>query len=104
MRPTSAFLSARSDKFRPVWGRHEVTYHRQCVFAGTTNERNYLKDHTGNRRFLPVPCGWIDLALARKIMDQLYAEALFEYRKGTLPMLSAAVEAVAERQQTRAGG
>ncbi len=74
------------------------------MFAGTTNERNYLKDHTGNRRFLPVPCGWIDLALARKIMDQLYAEALFEYRKGTLPMLSAAVEAVAERQQTRAGG
>ena len=69
------------------------------MFAGTTNERNYLKDHTGNRRFLPVPCGWIDLALARKIMDQLYAEALFEYRKGTLPMLSAAVEAVAERQQ-----
>ena len=69
------------------------------MFVGTTNERNYLKDHTGNRRFLPVPCGRIDLALARKIREQLYAEALFEYRKGTRPVLSAAVEAVAERQQ-----
>jgi putative DNA primase/helicase len=69
------------------------------VFVGTTNERNYLKDHTGNRRFLPVSCGTIDLALARKVREQLFAEALFEYRKGTQPVLSATVEAVAEREQ-----
>ena len=94
-----AYLSAQSDTLRPPWGRHEITHRRQCVFVGTTNERNYLKDHTGNRRFLPVSCGRIDLALARKIREQLYAEALFEYRKGTRPVLSAAVEAVAERQQ-----
>jgi putative DNA primase/helicase len=94
-----AYLSAQSDRLRPPWGRHEITHQRQCVFVGTTNERNYLKDHTGNRRFLPVSCDRIDLALARNIREQLYAEALFEYQKGTRPVLSAALEAVAERQQ-----
>jgi putative DNA primase/helicase len=94
-----SFLSAVSDKFRPPYGRTDVTYQRQCVFVGTTNERTYLKDDTGNRRFLPIECGPIDLELARKIMPQLYAEALHDYRAGKRPVLSVKANVVAERQQ-----
>lgn len=94
-----AYLSAQTDTLRPPFGRHEGTHLGQCVFVGTTNERAYLKDDTGNRRFLPIECGRIDLELARTIMPQLYAEALNDYRAGKLPMLSAKAGSVAERLQ-----
>jgi hypothetical protein len=70
------FLTVQEDKFRPSYGRLDVTLKRQCVFVGTTNRPDYFGDETGNRRFWPIPCGKIDLDMARELMPQLYAEAL----------------------------
>lgn len=47
-----------------------------CVFAGTTNEWQPLRDVTGNRRFLVVRCGKIDVARIAKLREQLLAEAM----------------------------
>jgi predicted P-loop ATPase len=69
------FLSAQDDKFRPSYGRRDIIQKRQCVFVGTTNHGDYLRDETGNRRFWPIQCSQIDIMLAREIMPQLYAEA-----------------------------
>jgi predicted P-loop ATPase len=57
-----SFVSRRSDRFRPPYGKHVVDQPRQCVFAGTINPlEGYLNDPTGARRFWPVVCGDIDL-------------------------------------------
>ena len=52
------------------------------VFVGTTNETEYFRDLTGNRRFLPVACRAVDLARLRQWLPQLYAEALHRVRAG----------------------
>lgn len=76
------FFSAFKDTFRESYGRRSIDVLRQCVFAGTTNQEEYLKDPTGNRRYWPVYCTRINLELLRSLRDQLWAEALARYRAG----------------------
>ena len=77
------FLSKREDTYRPAYGRHVATFPRQCVFFGTTNEAEFLKDRTGNRRFWPIDVEHkMDLDKFAEVVDQLWAEAMVCWRKG----------------------
>ena len=78
------FFSASTDTYRESYGRRTMDVPRQCVFAGTTNQDEYLKDATGNRRYWPVACTKVDLDLLREIRDQLWAEAVFCYEAGDI--------------------
>lgn len=74
------FISRMVDRIRVPYGRRTEAFPRQCIFIGTTNGGEYLRDQTGNRRFWPVEVGACDLVGLRKARDQLLAEALWIYQ------------------------
>lgn len=48
------FMSTQMDTFRAPYDRRAKDHPRHCVFFGTTNDSEYLRDATGERRFWPV--------------------------------------------------
>lgn len=76
-------ITRRVDKFRAPYERVPRSYRRECVFAGTTNEREYLRDPTGGRRFLPVRTdGEVKLEAIQQQRDQIWAEAVSMFDAG----------------------
>lgn len=81
------FLSRSEDRYRPAYGKRLETYKRQCVFFGTTNERNFLKGTDGNRRFWVVEVGLEEPreniwgTLDDEYRDQVWAEAKTRYKR-----------------------
>ncbi|MCT1577552.1 virulence-associated E family protein [Oceanobacillus kimchii] len=49
-----AFVSKTTDMYRVAYDRVVSEFPRKCIFFGTTNNYDFLKDQTGNRRFWPV--------------------------------------------------
>jgi predicted P-loop ATPase len=76
-----SFLSRPTDRFRPPYGRRLSEQPRRCVFAGTVNASDYLRDETGNRRFWPVRCAVAKLVELQRDRDQLWAEAVHRFRQ-----------------------
>jgi len=76
------FISRTVDRVRLPYGRRAENFPRQCVFVGTTNNDEYMKDDTGNRRFWPVVTHSVDLAGLRAVREQLLAEAVATWALG----------------------
>ena len=51
---TKLFLSKREDRYRRAYGERVEQFPRQNIFIGTTNEKQFLRDDTGARRFWVV--------------------------------------------------
>lgn len=77
-----AFITRQVERYTPKHARKEVSEPRQCLLIGTHNEPQFLRDATGNRRYWPVICGLIELALLERDREQLFAEAFHAYRDG----------------------
>lgn len=73
------FISWREDVYRQYGNGERVRKARECVFLGTTNDDDFLRDATGNRRFwvISVPKGHeIPTPWVREHRDQVWAAAL----------------------------
>lgn len=98
------FLSQCEDIFRAAYGRHVGWYPRRCVFFGTSNNGEYLRDKTGNRRFWPVdlasqpPTKDVFHALEDEV-DLLWAEAVVRWRLGEPLYLSGDLTKIAYEEQ-----
>jgi putative DNA primase/helicase len=78
-----AFVASKSDWYRASFDKRPREYPRQLVFAGTTNEHQYLVDGTGNRRFWPIEVSRvIDTEWVQANRDQLFAEAWHRVQQG----------------------
>jgi predicted P-loop ATPase len=79
-----SFISRKIDRYRPVYGRREISVPRQVVFGGSTNETwDWNKDPTGGRRFWPVlVVNEVNIEGLRLAREQLFAEAVVMFDKG----------------------
>lgn len=79
------YISSPSDKYRKAYDKRAREYPRQCVFIGTTNDTECLKDYTGNRRFWPLACRKSGIRkdqfteLTSTVRGQIWAEAVQIY-------------------------
>lgn len=77
-----AFITRQSDCFVPPYGRDALDHPRSCILAGTVNKAEFLRDETGDRRFLvvPIPNDWkIPIADLKKETHNIWAAAVQEY-------------------------
>ena len=102
------FITCRVDSYRASYGRYSVDRARQCVFIGSTNNREFILDETGGRRFWPVEShATPETSVARieqlaRDRDQLWAEAMVRYRAGEKLWMDDAelmTEALAEQER-----
>jgi predicted P-loop ATPase len=100
-----AFASRTHDRARPAYGRCRIDLPRRGVIWATTNNSEYAKSQTGNRRFWPIPVAVIhpiDLNSLARDRDQLLAEAAyFEAAGASIVLPQELWSAAADEQEQR---
>ena len=101
------FITKTEDQFRPAYARTVESYKRQCVFFGTTNKDDFLRDPTGNRRFLPIDVRteFIKKSVAEDLteneIDQIWAEAYSLYLRGEPLYMTGQEDKIAKIEQRK---
>ncbi len=88
-----AFVTRSTDNYRDPYGRNSFARDRRSLFIGTTNNREFLSDPTGHRRWWPVEIvGKIDREWIGANREQIFAQALSEVDSGAQWHLTEAEE------------
>lgn len=101
------FITKQEDIYRPAYARTVERFKRQCVFFGTTNERDFLRDPTGNRRFNPVDVRLpyvkksVNDDLTDREVGQIWAEAYQMYLAGEKLYLEGEEDRIATKERSR---
>lgn len=98
------FLSKTEDIYREAYGKRTKKFPRRAIFFGTTNDKEFLKDTTGNRRFWPIDVGVQEVK--KKIfedlddeLEQIWAEAMELLETGETLLLSFEAQILAKQSQ-----
>lgn len=84
---TKSFISKTSLRFRKPYMRRTQEFAKNFVLARTSNHIEYLKDKTGERRFLPVLAKNHQqqehpMTITPETVEQIWGEAVTIYHKG----------------------
>ncbi len=100
------FMTKTEDNFRGAYARHVKCNKRQCIFIGTSNTYDFLKDPTGDRRFYPIDLEKTKITksifkdLTKDEIGQIWAEAYYLYKKGEKAYIdNVEILKVAEKEQ-----
>jgi predicted P-loop ATPase len=108
-----AFMRQQRDDVRLAYEKNSADLPRQFICWGTTNDKKYLRDPTGNRSFWPCIMGAMTAINTDGLQaerDQLWAEAFEIYWKlrdeqprGSLPLYLQGEEATSEARELQEG-
>lgn len=106
MNDVKQFLSKKEDIYRAPYGRRTDNYPRRCIIVGTTNDKEFLKDVTGNRRFWPIDLEAVEpkKSVFRELQGetaQIWAEAMVLMKAGESLILSKEADELALDSQGR---
>ena len=77
-----SIITREYDSYRAPYERATHDHQRRCGFAMTTNQEQYLKDESGNRRWLPFCAKTVDIEWILDNRGQLMAEAFARGKQG----------------------
>lgn len=77
-----AWVTRTHEEWIPKYVEFATKFPRRLVFIGTTNSDEFLADDTGERRWLPVEVGTVDVDAIERDRDQLWAEGVVLFKQG----------------------
>lgn len=94
---TKAFISKTSLRFRKPYMKRTEEFAKNFVLARTTNQKEYLKDKTGERRFLPVMANADKqkkhpMEIEPETIKQIWGEAVTIFKNGASLMFDEETE------------
>ncbi len=96
-----AKVSRCVEEWTPKYVEHNTRYPRRLLLIGTTNQDAFLADETGERRWLPVVVGNVDVVAIERDRGQLWAEGAELFRAGGVDWHAAEQLARNEHQHFR---
>ena len=84
---TKSFISKTSLRYRKPYMKRTEEFAKNFILARTTNQKEYLKDKTGERRFLPVMANTSaqvkhPMEIESETIEQIWGEAVTIYKSG----------------------
>ena len=80
-----AFITQSRDQYRLPYGHKDIKKARRCNLAATVNDKEFLVDRTGNRRFWTIPVENINLDGLKEINAlQVWLQVWEQYAKHNL--------------------
>ena len=82
-----SFIERPMDHYRAAYARRAQTFKRHCVFAITVNDKQFLRDLTGNRRYWILESPLAEFRYKEGLTDdyiqQIWAEVFTKFKKLT---------------------
>lgn len=93
-----AFVTQDTISERPAYGHNEIIARRHCNIIATTNDEKFLRDITGNRRYLVVNLKALHMDYSRSLTPEMvWGDIMETYARRDLDEDNSPVLSMAER-------